>query len=336
MSRGKLLFVCLSLIIVGLLFFSSGTAFAQGKHSLQKAREGLEQKLAGVSGFAGIAHSEEEGAIIVFLENERAKGRVPDSFDGFAVRKQVTGRFNALGTQVIEAIAPSLPNQVGRKEPVRPLVGGISLSAYIGVIYAGTLGMVTYDDKILSNAHVIAMNPNTAQFLKLGTPVIQPGSIDGGTLANRVGALNKYISIRFGYSGLFRPNYADAAIATIDNGVLKSSGSQFNEAGNYQVSGTTTVIKDDLVRKSGRTTGVTENTVASTNASVIVYYTSNKWAYYTDQIIVNQPFIQAGDSGSCVDKGGKFVGLAFAGSNTQAVVCKASRLIPALGIYVGP
>jgi hypothetical protein len=59
-----------------------------------------------------------------------------------------------------------------RQEEVSPLVGGISLSAYVTkgeqiYLYAGTLGMVTYDDKILSNAHVIAMNPETADFLDI-------------------------------------------------------------------------------------------------------------------------------------------------------------------------
>lgn len=333
MSKGRKLLVCLSLMMVVLLFFTSGFALASGKSPLEKARETLEQKMAGVPGFAGIAHSEEEGAIIVFLENKEAKGKVPDRHEGFPVRTEVTGRFEAIATQVMQAIAPSQAYQVSteRLGVVRPLLGGISLSAYIaGKSYAGTLGMVTYNNKILSNAHVIAMDPATAKFLVLGTATIQPGSYDGGTLANQVGVLEKYIPITF--LSTRKPNYADAAIATLQ--AEGSSGYQFDEGGNYQVSGTTTVVANDGVRKSGRTTGVTTSTVYVTNASVRVYYTWTKWAYFKDQIAVYQPFIQSGDSGSCVDKGGQFVGLAFAASNSYAIVCKAGYIIQGLGVSV--
>jgi hypothetical protein len=42
----------------------------------------------------------------------------------------------------------------------------------------------------------------------------------------------------------------------------------------------------DSVRKSGRTTGVTTNTVFDTDATVKVWYTSSKWAIFYDQILV--------------------------------------------------
>ncbi len=190
---------------------------------------------------------------------------------------------------------------------------------------------MTQNIKILSNAHVIAMDPGTSTFLKIGTPVIQPGSYDGGTLNNKVGNLEKYISITF--NDFRRPNYADAAIASIDEGVGGTPGAQF---GDYTVSGTIEVIKvGDGVRKSGRTTGVTTSTVKSTNASVRVFY-GNKWAYFKDQILVDNRggFVGAGDSGSCVDKGGEFVGLVFAGSSDLAVVCKAKHILRGLGINI--
>ena len=70
----------------------------KGKLPLKEAREALEEKLVSLPGFAGIAHSEEAGEIIVFLEDEQAKGRVPSRFEGFPVRTKVTGRFEALPT----------------------------------------------------------------------------------------------------------------------------------------------------------------------------------------------------------------------------------------------
>jgi hypothetical protein len=87
----------------------------------------------------------------------------------------------------------------------------------------------------------------------------------------------------------------------------------------------------DAVRKSGRTTGVTNSTVYDTSATVKVWY-SSKWAVFYDQILVKQPFVESGDSGSPVDKDGKFVGLAFAGSSSVAVVCKAKYIVNGLGV----
>ncbi|MBI2328365.1 MAG: hypothetical protein HYU85_01745 [Chloroflexi bacterium] len=338
--KGKTFLVIGILVILSMVFgISSGFAMGNSKGSIEEAREKLEERVIGVPGIAGITHSEEE--IMVFLENEGAGKDVPDRFMGFPVQKKVTGKFKALGLAQAEAVATGVV--ATRTGVVRPLVGGISLSAYIektnrkGITtvtkYAGTLGMITYGDnkKILSNAHVIAMDPSTAEFLPKGTtPVVQPGTYDDGTLANRVGALENYIPIIFSKS-VANPtyNYADAATGSLE--VDGTSGAQF---GDYIVSGTTVVSLGDTVRKSGRTTGVTENTVSATNATVWVWYTEKKKALFGDQILVDQPFIKSGDSGSAVDKAGAFVGLAFAGSDTSAVVCKASYIIDGLGILV--
>jgi len=349
MNKRWVRFILASLLIVVLSFGFSGSAFAsensnQGSTPLEKARQVLEERLVELPGIAGIAHSEETGEIIVFMENERAKGQAPSRFEGFPVRTEITGKFQARSVAVADPIAPSQVNAVSgsRLTEVSPLVGGVSVSAYVaGQSWAGTLGMVTYDNKILSNAHVIALDLAN-NFLPAGTPVIQPGSYDGGTLDNQVGTLENYIPIEFGRQVGRSPNlkypanYADAAIATIDSGIAGSAGEQFDESGNYQVSGTTTVSEGDIVRKSGRTSGVTQNTVYLTNASVTVDYGSGKRAYFVDQIVVYQTFSDSGDSGSVVDKGGEFVGLVFAGSDDYSIVCKASYIIEGLGISVEP
>ncbi len=336
------------LVLFGVLLFGSGATLAGGNpsqgESLAQARDVLEQQLISMPGFAGIAHLEKTGEIVVFLDNAAAKASVPDRFEGFPVQTEVTGMFRALPASVAEPAAPTQADQISanRTGVVRPLIGGVSVSALAGTryVYAGTLGMVTYDNKILSNAHVLAMNPDTESFLPLGTAIVQPGTLDGGqTTANQVGALENYTSLHF-YPTTYIPNpkynYADAAIASIDPGVEGLSGWQFGETGNYQVSGTTTVAVNDTVRKSGRTTGVTENNVYLASADVWVQYASNKYAYFADQIVVNQPFSGSGDSGSVVDKGGSFVGLVFAGSTNYSIVCKASYIIAALNISVAP
>jgi len=343
MKKEKKLLLFLVLVLVGALLFSIVPASAgenpdRGK-ALAEARKALEQELLPLAGagFAGISHSEDEGEVIVFVEDEQMKQRVPRSFKGYTVRTEVTGRIETLSTQVAEPITDVSEE---RQEEVRPLVGGISLSAYVTkgaeiYLYAGTLSMVTYDDKILSNAHVIAMNPETYEFLATGTPILQPGSVDGGRIGDRVGELGAYIPIDFDPGA---ENYADAAIGSIDGGVGVSPGEQFYEGGNYWVEGWTEVSQGDIVRKSGRTTGVTTGVVIHTNVSVVVWY-GDQSAYFVDQIVVTQDnwsFSEPGDSGSAVDKDGDFVGLVFAGTEDCTVISKAEHIIDGLGIAVEP
>jgi hypothetical protein len=337
MKKEKKLLLFLALVLVGALLFSvipasAGENPGRGK-SLAEARVALERELSPLAGtgFVGIAHSEADGGITVFVEDEQTRERVPRSFNGYTVRTEVTGKIKALSTQVAEPLAYE-----ERQGEVRPLVGGISLSAYVpNLYYSGTLGMVTYDDKILSNAHVIAMNPETYEFLDTGTSVIQPGSGDGGNMGDRVGELADYIPIDFDPDA---ENYADAAIGSIDGGVDASYGEQFDEGGNYWVEGWTQVSIGDIVRKSGRTTGVTTGEVYQTNGSVWVEY-DGQVAHFVDQIIVEQvnwSFSGPGDSGSAVDKDGEFVGLVFAGSESHVYISKAEHIINGLGIAVEP
>ncbi|NWF77811.1 MAG: hypothetical protein HXY36_04380 [Chloroflexi bacterium] len=342
MKKDKKLLL-LALVLVSALLFacvpaSAGENLGRGK-SLAVARKSLEQELLPLAGagFVGITNSEEKGEVIVFVEDEQTKQKVPCSFEGYTVRTEVTGKIEAFPTQVAEPLADVSEE---RKSEVRPLVGGISLSAYIlkgasPYLYAGTLGMTTYDNKILSNAHVIAMNPETGDFLPEGTSIIQPGTLDGGGLANKVGGLEDYIPIDFDPNAI---NYADAAIGSIDAGVSASSGEQFSEESDYWIEGWTEVSIGDVVRKSGRTTGVTTGEVTHTNVSVVVGY-GDRSAYFVDQIAVaqdNWSFAAPGDSGSAVDKNGDFVGLVFAGSEDFVVICKAKYIIDGLGIAVEP
>jgi hypothetical protein len=337
MKKDKKLLLLLVLVLVGALLFSvipasAGEDPGRGK-SLAEARNALERELLPLAGagFVGIAHSEADGGITVFVEEEQTKQRVPRSFNGYAVRTEVTGKIQALSTQLTEPLAYE-----EREEVVRPLVGGISLSAYLpGQYYAGTLGMVTYDDKILSNAHVIAIEPDTDNFLALGTYIIQPGYGDGGRLNAKVGELEDYMPIDFDPEA---ENYADAAIGSIDSGVDASYGEQFGEGGNYWIEGWTGVSIGDTVRKSGRSTGVTTGEVINTNISIWIEY-GDQTARFVDQIAVaqdNWSFAGHGDSGSAVDKDGEFVGLVFAGTENYAYINKAQHIIDGLGIAVEP
>ncbi|MCK5181517.1 MAG: hypothetical protein KAQ73_03155, partial [Dehalococcoidia bacterium] len=337
MKKEKKLLLFLALVLVGALLFSSVHALAgetpgPGK-SLAEARKALEQELLPLAGagFVGIGHSEAEDEVIVFVEDEQTRERIPRSFEGHTVRTEVTGRIETLSTQVTE---PLTDVSEERRDEVSPLVGGIGLSAWIpGVYYSGTLSMVTYNDKILSNAHVIAMDPETDEFLDLGADIIQPGSGDGGRSGAKVGELEAYIPIDLDPDA---ENYADAAIGSIDGGVDTSYGEQFDEGGNYWIEGWTEVSSGDTVRKSGRTTGVTTAAVNQTNVTVYIEY-RDQTVRFVDQIQVDQKnwsFAGAGDSGSAVDINGEFVGLVFAGTEDYVYINKAEHIIEGLGIDV--
>jgi len=343
MSRSERATLFVVLVLVAALLLGTVAARAdEGDRriiSLSAAREVLEQELVAMAGtgIVGVAHSEAERELIVFAEDGDVVPGVPGSVQGYPVIVEVTGRIEVLGDSPGDSAV--LIGQ-DRQGETRPLVGGTSLSAWVTEgpwprSYAGSLGMVTYDNRILSNTHVIAMGSDTDGFLDLGTPIIQPGSRDGGTLADRVGELEDYIPIDFGSNG---QNYADAAIASIDDGVSASPGEQFGEEANYWIGGWTEVSRGDSVRKSGRSTGVTTGQVVHTNASVWVDY-GDQSAYFVDQIVVSQAnwsFAARGDSGSAVDRDGEFVGLLFGGSETHAVISKAEHIISRLGIAVEP
>lgn len=328
----------LALLLCSFVFMSVSGVQAS---NIKEARKHAEEKLLPLEGIAGISHREDPPRIIVYIEHEKYKNNVPDEIDGFKTEVIVIGKIKALSLlQLEERIKTSYTysEPVSRTAKVRPIVGGISLGVpedVYGGKMAGTLGLIVQGPGgyyyILSNAHVIAMN-SKAQFLPLGTATLQPGTYDGGTINDKVGELYNYIKIAFGPKG---KNYADAAIAKVTiSDYLVGEVLDSDNQNTYSISGTAEVSIGDSVRKSGRTTGVTTNTVFDTDATVKVWYTLSKWAIFYDQILVNQPFIESGDSGSPVDKGGAFVGLVFAGSSSTAVVCKAKYIINGLGVTI--
>ncbi len=335
--KGSIPLVLLVLILCSIIF--TGVVEMQASN-IREVRKRAEEMLLPLEGVVGVSHRDDPPRIIVYLEHEKYKGKIPDKIDGFKVEVVVVGKIKALSLLQLEEVKQyyTYREPVIRTAKVRPIVGGVSIGvpekAYGGKM-AGTLGLVVKGPEgnyyILSNTHVIAMN-SKAQFLPLGTAVLQPGTYDGGTTGDKVGELYKYIKIAFGPRG---KNYADAAIAKITiSDYLVSEVLDSDNQNTYTISSTVEVNIGDSVRKSGRTTGVTTSTVIDTDATVKVWYTLSKFAIFYDQILVSQPFIESGDSGSSVDKDGEFVGLAFAGSDTIAVVCKAKYIVSGLGITI--
>jgi len=332
---GKLILLAPFVLVV--LFVGS---LGVGASNIKDARKYAEETLLPLEGIAGISHSENPPKIIVYVEHEKYRQNVPKKIKGFETEVIVIGKIRSLGLLAQQQVGAfyDYGSSVSRTGNVRPIVGGISIGVpeeNFGGKMAGTLGLIVVngsDAYILSNAHVIAMNRH-ARFLKPGTAVLQPGTYDGGNINDKVGELYRYIPITFGPKGR---NYADAAIAKVVNEIECRVGEVLgsDNRNTTVISGITDVRIGETVSKSGRTTGVTSNTVSDTSATVKVWYTSGKWAAFYDQILVNQPFLDSGDSGSAVYKDGKFVGLAFAGSSEIAVVCKAQYITQGLGISI--
>lgn len=215
-----------------------------------------------------------------------------------------------------------------RKLRWRPAPGGVSIGHY--KITAGTLGAVVYDrcrgrKFILSNNHVFANSTNGKDHrASKGDPILQPGPINGGTVkCDTIARLYRYVPLKD--KGI---NIVDAAVARplrprlIDPYIL----------GIGTVKGTSLPELGMIVKKSGRTTGVTYGRIRVINAIVSVHYHNGRILKFTDQILVNA-FDQPGDSGSLVlDEYNRAIGLLFAGSDRYTFINPINPVLDLLGV----
>lgn len=234
-----------------------------------------------------------------------------------------------------------------RTDRWRPAPGGVSIGHY--KITAGTLGAIVKDKRtgkrlILSNNHVLANSNDATQ----GDEILQPGPYDGGNSAEDVIAkLDRFVPIKFGSAppdcGVSKSvvafcnllarflgsshrlqaiktsaetNRVDAGLALPLADDLVSD--EILEIG--QVSGWTNNVQiGTVVKKSGRTTELTEDKVQILDATVNIQYGEGKLATFTGQIVAG-PMSQPGDSGSLVvDSQNRSVGLLFAGSDQSTI-----------------
>lgn len=239
----------------------------------------------------------------------------------------------------------------------RPAPGGVSCG-HIDIT-AGTLGcLVTRDDQlfILSNNHVLA-DSNAGE---VGDPIVQPGRYDGGTTADRIAVLEDFIPLNFGVS---EPTCSIAkCIEGLLNWLARVSGSShrvkaFRESlgANRADAAIARPISDDLVereilqiglpkgsreatlgtnvKKSGRTTGLTQGEIIQVDVTVQVKY-GDETALFTDQLMAGA-MSSPGDSGSAVlDEDDFVVGLLFAGSETVTLINPIQYVLEALKVAI--
>ena len=258
-------------------------------------------------GIVGV--SDPENVIRVYVETEEDLSKLPETIMGMSVVGVVTGRFYTLKS---------------RTDRWRPAPGGVSIGHKD--ITAGTLGCVVIDNEtgeklILSNNHVLA-DCNRG---KIGDEIYQPGPYDHPICPEDLLArLYRYVEIK-------EPPHANLVDAAVAKPIQEEWVSdEILEVG--KVKGVATVSEGDVVKKSGRTTGVTEAKVFDCNATVKVY--GYPWGYsiFEDQMLT-YAMAAGGDSGSLVlNKNNQAVGLLFAGSDRFTVVNKIHHVLSLLNV----
>ena len=258
------------------------------------------------------------------------KDLIPPAINGIPTDVLPTGVIHTLGSPT---------------DRLRPAPGGASIGHMN--ITAGTLGcLVKRDSKIhiLSNNHVLA-NSNQAG---RGDLILQPGPHDGGRVSkDQIARLSDFIPVRFeneaggciitrAITGMFNffaritgsgtrlysrdtkstGNLVDCAIAE-----PFSEGDVMNEILKIgSITGTAEGVLDMKVKKSGRTTGLTEEVIEQVDATVRVNFGAGRTALFTDQLIAGA-MSQGGDSGSVVlTTDNEVIGLLFAGSTNTTVI----------------
>ncbi len=238
--------------------------------------------------------------------------RIPDEVEGVPTDVIETGEFS-----------------IGRKYPpiyqrrLRPAMPGVSIGHY--QVTAGTFGALVREGGesfILSNNHVLA-NANRA---KAGDPILQPGKYDGGKPDHDViGHLTEFVKVEKDAT-----NAVDAAIAAPT--VREDVAPEVLHIGRLKGDGEPEL--DMPVRKSGRTTRLTEGKVTATDVTLRVLYPEGGFLVFTDQFLVGgSGFGGPGDSGSLiVDAENRAVGLLFAGSPFTTVANRWSNVARALHV----
>jgi hypothetical protein len=297
----------------------------------KKVLEEWSETLLEIPGVTGVGTASKHILITVAKMDPKTLAAIPTQIEGKRVKIIQAGPFHFLQT---------------RKDRWRPMVGGISIGHY--KVTAGTLACMVKDKKtgevkLLSNNHVFALDIGDIKIGQKGDPILQPATYDGGTLDDKVGELDRWIRV---YSpdeeGQLRAgkgyNIIDAAIATVPPELVKPEVLDIGKPVEP-----VEVKVGQKVRKSGRTTGLSYGTIASSDYIVDVYYTETEYCRFKDTIFVQPPyplvFAQPGDSGSLttLSTSTNPVGLVFAGDEAgNGIVCKATYITALLDVEFLP
>lgn len=267
-----------------------------------------------------------------------------------------------VATDIIEVGEIRLLNQ--RTGFCRPAQPGISLGHY--KISAGTFGAVVKDKLtgeplILSNNHVLAnITDGTDKRARIGDPIIQPGTYDGGKVADSVIAhLRQFVPIyreksypqcKFARTfetvlnhclRIVRPNYqvqlmrnseklnlVDCAVAA----PLKAEDIRAEILEFGLIAGIKQPTLGLTIKKSGRTTGITQSQIIATDVTLKVGMNNYEYGVFTDQVLAG-PMSMPGDSGALILTDDNYaVGLLFAGSEQATMLNKIEHVLEILNV----
>jgi len=231
---------------------------------------------------------------------------LPERFDDVVTDVIETGRFRAYQ-----------PGTLAGQKRVRPARPGCSIGfqfedSPIGpVIMAGTLGALVEGDGvryILSNNHVLA-NENS---LPIGSPIFQPGLLDGGNpAADQIATLERFIPLKPD-----EPNAVDCALAALVD-ANSISATILPKVGRLTSAEPIDAAEGMQVEKTGRATGYTTGTVFEVSYTGKVQFQLGMLEF-ENQVLIRgdqRAFSNGGDSGSLVvdRESGRALGLLFGG-----------------------
>ncbi len=295
-----------------------------------------------VVGTATGLDSQGNPAIMVYLESERGGKGVPASIEGIPVVRVVSGRIKMLrggggGSTSGHTARYPRPIPMG-------VSGGNSKDFAYPYCCSGTLGALLRDavgtQYMLSNKHVFAgdqaASANDPDVAEVGQEINQPGLIDVNCQdlpADYVGYLTQWCQDNLNI---------DCAIAQVIPGTVDPTGTIY-EIGTISAT-TMDAYVGLLVKKSGRTSGLTRGTVSAINGAFNVGGSdecggASTTEYFTGQIVISgRKFLLGGDSGSLlvedVATNPHAVGLLFAGSTQTGIANPIDNVLDYFGLYM--
>jgi len=256
------------------------------------------------------------------------KHLLPKTIDGLPVDVEESGLFRRFGAAPARKRVHVTPNP---RTKIRPAQPGCSIGFQDPnnqFLMAGTFGAVVTDKTnlyVLSNNHVLADENR----LPVGSPIFQPGLLDGGNPAtDQIAELTKAIPLQAA-----TPNKVDCAIAKALKTTLVSK--DILQIGAPQ--GVTDAHLDMTVHKFGRTTGYSVGRVTSIDTDVTVQYETGNFTFGEQIIVVGlggHSFSDSGDSGSLILQRGtnKATALLFAGSRSHTIGNHIADVLAALNV----
>jgi hypothetical protein len=256
-----------------------------------------------------------------------------------ALRQELVlpGRIGGVVTDVIEtgrfrAQASGAPIGQQRLRPAKPgcSVGFQYPNTQAGDLMAGTFGALVEAggvQYILSNNHVLA-NENA---LPAGTPIFQPGLLDGGNAAtDAIATLARFIPLATG-----GPNTVDCALAAVIN-ASSVSATILPKVGRLTSAEPIDAAEGMRVEKTGRSTGYTIGAVFDVSATIRVQFGLGILTF-ADQVIIRSDagaFSDGGDSGSLVvdSATGRATGLLIGGFPQYSIANHISDVLQALNV----